>query len=68
MDGIKTSTMRTIEFKCTYDDFLNTTGRRNNRQNEKLWLNIVALVNTEHYDDIKDEICEAIALLSSDDI
>jgi hypothetical protein len=60
--------MRTIEFKCTYNDFLNTTGRRNSQQNEKLWLNIVAMVNIEHHDDIKEDICEAIALLANDDI
>jgi len=28
----------------------------------------VAVVNTEHYDVIKEELCEAIALLANDDI
>ena len=60
--------MRTIEFKCTYNDFLEITGRRDSKVNQKLWLDIVAVVNTEHYDVIKEELCEAIALLANDDI
>ncbi len=60
--------MRTIAFVCNYDTFLDITGRRDNAPNQKLWLNVVALVNTEHYDIIKSELCEAIALLADDDI
>ena len=60
--------MRTIAFVCDYETFLNVTARRDNAPNQKLWLEIVALVNTEHYDTIRDELCEAISLLAVDDI
>ena len=60
--------MRTIAFVCDYDTFLDVSGRRDNAPNQKLWLEIVALVNTEHYDVIKHELCEAISMLADDDI
>jgi len=58
--------MRTIAFVCDYETFLNVTDRRDNAANQKLWLDIIALVNTEHYDTFKEELCEAIALLADD--
>jgi len=58
--------MRTIAFVCDYDTFLNVTDRRDNAANQKLWLDLIALVNTEHYDMFKGELCEAIALLADD--
>ena len=60
--------MRTLEFKCTYTDFLDSTGRRDSKTNQKLWLEVVALVNAEHYDMFKEELCDAVALLANDDI
>jgi hypothetical protein len=60
--------MRTIAFVCDYDTFLDVSGRRNSAENQKLWLEVVAIVNTEHYDTIRDELCEAISLLADDDI
>lgn len=60
--------MRTIAFVCDYETFLNVTDRRDSSTNQKLWLDVVALVNTEHYDLIKEELCEAIALLANDEI
>lgn len=60
--------MRTIAFVCDYETFLNITDRRDSSANQKLWLDVVALVNTEHYDLIKEELCEAIALLATDEI
>jgi hypothetical protein len=60
--------MREIKFKCTYEDFFNVSGRRDSSCNQKLWLDVVATVNTEHHELIKAELCEAIALLANDDI
>lgn len=60
--------MRTIAFVCDYETFLNVTDRRDSSTNQKLWLDVVALVNTEHYDLIKEELCEAIALFANDEI
>ena len=60
--------MRTITFVCDYDTFLDISGRRDNAPNQKLWLEVVALVNTQHYDIIKNELCEAISMLADDDI
>jgi hypothetical protein len=63
-----TPEMRTIAFVCDYDTFLNVSDRRDSAVNQKLWLEVVAEVNTEHYDTIRDELCEAISLLALDDI
>lgn len=60
--------MRTIAFVCDYETFLDVSDRRDNAPNQKLWLDIVALVNTEHHDLIRMELCEAIAMLADDDI
>ena len=60
--------MRTIAFVCDYNTFLNVTDRRDTAANQKLWLDVIAIVNTEHYDTFKEELCEAIALLADDTI
>lgn len=60
--------MRTIAFVCDYETFLDVSDRRDSAPNQKLWLEVVALVNTEHYDIIKNELCEAISMLADDDI
>ena len=60
--------MRKLTFEMTYENFLDATGRRESGANLKLWLNIVALVNSEHYDVISEELHEAISLLANDDV
>lgn len=57
---------RTIRFTCTYEDFLDLTGRRDSQENLKIWLDIVALVNREHHDMIKDDLNDAIAQLADE--
>ena len=60
--------MRKLTFEMTYEDFLEASGRRESAANLKLWLNIVALVNNEHYDVITEELHDAISLFANDDV
>ena len=60
--------MRTIAFVCDYNSFLNVTDRRDTTANQKLWLDAVAIVNAEHYDTFKEELCKAIELLVDDSV
>jgi len=58
--------MREITFVCKYKGFLEATGKRDNNESQKEWLNIVALVNTDHHKTIQEEINEAIAMLAEE--
>lgn len=58
--------MRKLTFTCTYEAFLDVTGRKDNRASQRAWLDLVAEVNIEHHETILNEINEAIAELADE--
>jgi len=39
-----------------YEDYLGATRRKDNPQNQKRWLEVVALLNTDYKDDLDDAV------------
>jgi hypothetical protein len=53
--------MRKVIFTCDYESFLEWANLQNNKESQKIWLNVVAEINTQHHEIMLDEINQAIA-------
>jgi hypothetical protein len=53
--------MRKLELgSWDYDDYLTITGRDDNSKTKARWLEVIALINSKHYDGINNEVRETI--------
>jgi len=47
---------RSLKITYYYRDYLDMTGKRDNKDSLEQWFHIISLINTKHYDSINDEV------------